>query len=92
MTEVEKFAKHVEESGMIQCSGARFRSEWVDVRRRGEPTGLRYLKWPNATPESYCRDMAKMVGCTAEEYAAELNQITAAIERGEFEDMTFDDD
>jgi len=84
-TEVEKFAKWVNESKVIQVSGGRFRHEWKAVR---DPQGkykypLKRLIPPNTTPEQYCVEMGEYKGCTAEEYAAELNKITQAIEGGD---------
>lgn len=69
MNHIQKLKEHIEQEGILGMSGAIF----VDhINPKGR------LLEVNSTVERYCEVMAKLEGCTVEEYAEELyNLITA---------------
>jgi len=86
MSEVAKFHDWVFTTGVVQMSGAVFKPFWKYVPQSEKRFGKRLMKlmWPNTTPAQFCEMKAKIAGCTAEEFAAELNAANEAVANGDF--------
>ena len=68
MNHVQQLTERVETDGILGISGAVFKP----LQQRNFVTGEMYTRYPNHTVESYCEEMGKHCGTSAENYAAEL--------------------